>query len=510
MELKVSLHEKQKIAFNYLLDDTTEEVLFGGAARWGKSFMWATWLLTQAFSKPWSSWLMGRTVLKELYNTTLRSFWSALKEMEKLNGVALRDIVVFNEKRGTLYFKENDVIIYLIDLSYQPSDPEYNRIGSLELTWAFIDEAQQVHPKAISVLAARFSLLSQSDKDGNVLWRTKKKCLYTCNPDKGWVYKDFYKPWKDWVLPYNKQFIPSLVTDNSKIPEVDRDNYVRSLKEKENIDPISVQRLLYGNFDYDETEWRLFDYDALNDLFTNPKYDWKKRYITCDVARWGKDTTVIYIWEGYNLVQCITHSQKNDFTESKLKELAQHYKIPMSQVLVDENGVGWGIVDNLKCRGFIGNRSAVSPMAAKYRKELNRNYHDLRCQCYMMLSSTINNRRMSISDVSIKQEIIEELDLMCQINMDKDWKIEITSKLTMKEKLGRSPDKTDWIMMRSWFDLYLTDSEVGDNERIYNPHVDEDIYWNRIRSMEVGIDEFLANANRKSNTYMASSAISIN
>lgn len=83
---------------------------------------------------------------------------------------------------------------------------------------------------------------------------------------------------------------------------------------------------------------------------------------------------------------------------------------------------------------------------------------------------------MSISDVSIKQEIIEELDLMCQINMDKDGKIEITSKLTMKEKLGRSPDKTDGIMMRSWFDLYLTDQEVGDNERIYNPHVDEDIY----------------------------------
>lgn len=46
----------------------------------------------------------------------------------------------------------------------------------------------------------------------------------------------------------------------------------------------------------------------------------------------------------------------------------------------------------------------------------------------------------------------------------------------MKEKLGRSPDKTDGIMMRSWFDLYLTDSEVGENERIYNPHVDEDIY----------------------------------
>ena len=77
----------------------------------------------------------------------------------------LMSTVKFNEKRGTLYFKETDVLIYLMDLSYQPSDPEYNRIGSLSLTGCFIDEAQQVHPKAITVLSARFSLLSQTDKD---------------------------------------------------------------------------------------------------------------------------------------------------------------------------------------------------------------------------------------------------------------------------------------------------------------------------------------------------------
>jgi hypothetical protein len=83
---------------------------------------------------------------------------------------------------------------------------------------------------------------------------------------------------------------------------------------------------------------------------------------------------------------------------------------------------------------------------------------------------------MSIQDLSLKQEIIEELDLMCQINLDKDGKIEITPKTDIKEKLGRSPDKTDGIMMRSWFDLYLNDQEVADNDRIFNPHIDEDIY----------------------------------
>ena len=405
MDLRVSLHEKQKIAFNYLLDDTTEEVLFGGWARWWKSFAWATWLITQAFSKPWSAWLMGRTVLKELYNSTLGSFWQAIKEIEKLNWMnpwTIASSVKFNEKRGTLYFKETDVIIYLVDLSYQPSDPEYNRLGSLSLTGCFIDEAQQVHPKAISVMAARFSLLSQEDRDGKILWETKKKCLYTCNPDKGWIHREFYKPWKEGILPSNKKFVPSLVTDNSKMKLEDRENYVRSVKEKEATDPISVQRLLYGNFDYDETEGRLFEYDALNDLFTNPVYPWKKRYITCDVAWGGKDTTAIAIWEGYNLIHFLTHDQKLDFTEMKIKELAQHYKIPMSQILLDENGMGHWPVDNLKCRGFIGNRAPISPLAKKYKPELTRNYKDLRCQCLMLFSRAVNDRKVSISDKTNK------------------------------------------------------------------------------------------------------------
>jgi phage terminase large subunit len=513
MQLKVSLHEKQKEAFNLLQDDITEEILFWGWARWGKSYLGAVWLITQAFSKPWSSWLMGRTVLKELYNSTLVSFWEAIKAIEKINWMetgTLMSTVKFNEKRGTLYFKETDVLIYLMDLSYQPSDPEYNRIGSLSLTGCFIDEAQQVHPKAITVLSARFSLLSQTDKDWNVIWRTRKKCLYTCNPDKGWIYKDFYKPYKDWTLPPNKKFLPSLVHENTKIPEVDRENYVRSLKEKEHIDPVSVQRLLYGNFDYDATEGRLFEYDALNDLFTNPEYDWKKKYITCDVARWGKDTTTIAIWEGYNLIQFLKHDQKNDFTEKKLKELSQTYKVPMSQILVDENWVGWGVVDNLKCRGFIGNRTPVSPLAKKYKAELNRNYKDLRCQCLMMLSKVVNERRMSIRDINIKQLLTEELDLVFHTNLDKDEKIEVSTKIEMKEKLGRSTDTMDVVFMRMWFDLYLNDSEVAENERIYNPHVDEDIYWNTIASYQKKIlEEYFEKITKPSNTYTAKSPITI-
>ena len=46
-----------------------------------------------------------------------------------------------------------------------------------------------------------------------------------------------------------------------------RQSYIRNLRKS---GKITVQRLLYGNFDYDETLGKIFEYDALKAMFTNP------------------------------------------------------------------------------------------------------------------------------------------------------------------------------------------------------------------------------------------------
>lgn len=56
-------------------------------------------------------------------------------------------------------------------------------------------------------------------------------------------------------------------------------------------------------------------------------------------------------------------------------------------------------------------------------------------------------------------------------------------------------------MMRAWFDLYLNDSEVSEQDRIFNPHIDEDIFGNRIDTKS--IDDWLAMQSRAKNTYEA-------
>lgn len=94
------------------------------------------------------------------------------------------------------------------------------------------------------------------------------------------------------------------------------------------------------------------------------------------------------------------------------------------------------------------------------------------------MSKLVNEGKVSVEIDDIKKELIEELDLICHVNIDKDEPIKLTTKIEMKEKLplGRSPDVSDAFYMRAWFDLFLTDVELSDIERVYNPHIDEDIY----------------------------------
>jgi len=94
------------------------------------------------------------------------------------------------------------------------------------------------------------------------------------------------------------------------------------------------------------------------------------------------------------------------------------------------------------------------------------------------MAKLVNDRRISITDTSIEKDIIDELELVCHTNIDKDEAIRLTTKDIMKSKLpdNRSPDLSDGFYMRSFFDLFLTDEELDEIDRVYNPHIDEDIY----------------------------------
>lgn len=60
---------------------------------------------------------------------------------------------------------------------------------------------------------------------------------------------------------------------------------------------------------------------------------------------------------------------------------------------------------------------------------------------------------LSILDPKDQELLNEELDIIEEINADKDGPRRITPKEDIKRVLGRSPDLSDAVMMRMYFEL---------------------------------------------------------
>lgn len=428
---------KQAEALTYLRDDITEELVYGGGVGGGKSKLGCMFAIDMSIKYNNIRGAICRKELKRLKDTTLLTLF----EQMQADGLKDGKDYVYNQQNNIITFPQTGSIIYLLELDYYPSDPNYDRLGSYEITWNFIDEAQQIQQKAKDVMRTRIRY--KVEENGLI-----PKQLMTCNPNKEYLYTEYYLPAKRGELPRHKKFLQSLVSDNPFVGDV----YINSLKKQ----PLEIrERLLYGNWEYDDDPTRLMSFDSIQDIFTNKVPAGKDKYIICDVARMGGDRIVITYWEGLSCQRIAAYKRMptvpdpNDPTKPStagiINEWRAKYQVPLSHVLVDEDGVGGGVKDYLGCKGFL---NGGKPM----RKE---NYTNLKTQCYYELAKNVNLGKISIKteNLKVKQLIIEELEQVKNHGADKDGKLEVTPKDTMKKKLGRSPDFADTLMMRMYFEF---------------------------------------------------------
>lgn len=435
---------QQFTALTSLFYDHIDEVLYGGAAGGGKSYLGCAWLIIQCSKYPGSRWLMGRSKLDTLKKTTLFTFFKVCKDF----GIKADEDFNFNGSTNIITFANQSEIL-LKDLFLYPSDPEFDSLGSLEIAGAFLDEVAQITRKAREVVKSR---LGWKMADGTEI---KPKLFMTCNPNKGFAYKDFYLPSTHGSLPANFQFIPALPASNKHLSEGRQ-------KSLENLTGVERKRLLLGLWEYDSDPSSLIDYDNIINLFNNGQVVvrndknevigtkredgsiYKDKCISVDVARLGKDTTVILIWIGlYILEYQILVKSTTTETAKIVKSHQQLHNISATLTIVDADGIGGGVVDQLPgCISFLNS-------AAPHNKE---NYANLKSQCYFKLAELINKHELAVvtDDEEIITRITEELEQVKRKDFDKDGKLQIIPKEQVKAVLGRSPDFTDAMMLRMY------------------------------------------------------------
>jgi len=426
-------NKKQVIAFELLNDKVTSEILYGGGAGGGKSWLGCAWIIMSAIKYPGTRWLIGRSVLKSLKETTLVTLMDTLSSWGIQAGVHFN----YNTKDNYLLFKKEygGSMVLFKDLFKYPSDENFDSLGSLEITGAFIDEGNQISIKAKNIVNSRIRYkLDQYD--------LTPKLLITCNPAKNWVYDEFYRPYKNNnLLPY-RRFIPAYAKDNPYCPAV----YIENLKK---LDHISKARLLDGLWEYDDDDAILMEYESILNMFSNDLPD-GDTYISCDYARFGKDKTVILVWSGWKVIACkvMARSDLQDAVGAIRKYMVD-YGVPSNRVVVDEQGTGSGIVDVLGCRGFV---ASAQPVFVRGMKEV---YQNLKAQCYFRFAEKVNKGEVYFytEDITIRETIVEELEQIRRKDIDKDGKLNIEGKDMIREAIGRSPDFADALSMRVLLDL---------------------------------------------------------
>lgn len=423
-------NERQKDVARLWADKTTTDILYGGSKGSGKSFLGCSLIAGDALMYPGTFYFIARKTGADLIKYTIPSLY----EVFEVWGIGL----AYYKFNGTYNYFEftNGSRIYLLDAKYLPSDPMYERFGSMQMTRGWIEEGGEFTREAKTNLQASIGRWKNDE------YGLTPKLLITCNPSNNFLFADYYKPDKEGAMPEWRKFIKALPQDNKMLPKEYVPNLLRSLT------PSQIERLVFGNWEYDDDPNWLVDYDAICDMFTNEFVpEDGEPFISTDLAGKGRDTWVVGTWKGL----CVRIPIVKGFSEGKemeetLRRMATGLKVPRSSIVSDADGLGFYLESYLKgIREFHGGSKALD----------SDSYVNLKSECGFKLAELINKRKIRvICSQATEEKLKEELSVLKSKNTNSaEQKKELISKDTMKSILGRSPDLLDMLIMRMIYEI---------------------------------------------------------
>jgi hypothetical protein len=233
LETRIKLSAPQMQVLRLLNDGTTRQTFAGGGAGGGKSFIGSLWQITRRIMFPYTRGLIARRAYSDLRDSTMVTFFEVAELLQQEAGIDYE----YNDSKHTVTWRNGSQTNFRW-LATKARDTNNNRIGGLEYTDAFIDEAPEVDERAASLIMSRIRYKTSA-------LGLLPKILYTGNPQPGWIKTKFIADEDDNPAILDPSVNRVLFGIDTHVDPKFRDDYAATLAY---LDDYDRARLLYGDW----------------------------------------------------------------------------------------------------------------------------------------------------------------------------------------------------------------------------------------------------------------------
>lgn len=399
---------------------TVPKLLYGGAMGGGKSFFGCRRFVELAEDHPGFRAYLCRAESVSFKRTTLQT----MLDPEEGVGILFRPGW---QHRITeqCFIHENGS---RLDYGGLATNEDREKIKSMNITAAFVDEASEVEQVSAKLLEARCSR--------QAAFVEIAFALYATNPEPCWLYTDFIENPKS-----GRAFVQALPSDNPYLAEGYEDHLTETYEDM----PELLAAYLRGDWNAVSGVDKVFGAQLLHRARragADGAGETGTRQWGVDVARFGDDKNTVYERIGTLPATKLAEWAKQDTRTTSDKIAALFMARPAcdrpESVCVDDSGVGGGVTDNLKrdcpAMNVIPVNSGES--ALEPDKFVNK-----RAEMHWRLRVVLENGGTLPDDPALASQLAAP-----------SWKLQsgrilVEPKDAIKKRLGRSPDDADALLL---------------------------------------------------------------
>ena len=424
MPIDLNLTNRQAIAYEALINDTTRAILYGGSKGGGKSYLLCWWAYLWSLhicktygilpsDRPTPLGFLGRKQSIDFKKTTLETWLRVIPpttyEIKRQDG----EIVLFNGA-CKLFFGGLD------------SQETINKFNSAEFAFFALDQAEETNREDVAVLRGALRLTINGKQP-------PYKELYTANPSDCWLKEDFV----DHNLK-NHVYIPALPSDNPYLPT----NYIDTLEQAFRHSPALLRAYRDGDWSALKATNHLISTEDLNKLQGIHIHSAKDyRIVICDPAT-THDECVIYCMHNNKIIDQQILQGANDPMAIAGHLVIMANKHNVLDIGGDSIGLGGPIfarVDEFKLYRVHYINSAKSSIQDQF--------DNTRAEIYWTLMQKIIDKQIPYpEDEELRRQLINTTYEVIGSN----GSIRITKKDKIKGVIGCSPDRADAFAMGVW------------------------------------------------------------